>query len=125
VAALRDDPAKVGKKLRFWQAGHSYIFQNPEFSDVQVCQNLFSIFDELDKLERLFFGIEASSPLEVLFGEELGIPELTPTGIVATHFNVKGKPGAMGVIGPARVDYGTVIPILRYFGNLIEEVANQ
>lgn len=119
VAALKD------KKDRFWQAGHSYIFQNPEFADVQVCQNLFSIFDELDKLDRLFFGIEAPSPLEVLFGEELGIPELAPTGIIATHFNIKGKPGALGVIGPARVNYGTIIPILRYFGNLIEEVANQ
>ncbi len=119
VAALKD------KKDRFWQAGHSYIFQNPEFADVQVCQNLFSIFDELDKLDRLFFGIEAPSPLEVLFGEELGIPELAATGIIATHFNIKGKLGALGVIGPARVNYGTIIPILRYFGNLIEEVANQ
>lgn len=119
VAALKD------KKDRFWQAGHSYIFQNPEFSDVVTCQSLFSIFEEMDKLDKLFFGIEAASPLEVLFGEELGMPELAPAGIVATHFKIKGKPGALGIIGPARISYPTVIPILRYFGNLIEEVANQ
>lgn len=119
VAALKD------KKDRFWQAGHSYIFQNPEYSNVADCRNLFSIFEEMDKLDRLFFGFQSTSPLEVLFGEELGIPELMPTGIIATHFNVKGKPGALGIIGPARADYGTVIPILRYFGNLVEEVANQ
>jgi heat-inducible transcriptional repressor len=118
VAALKD------KKNRFWQAGQSYIFNNPEFAEMVTCQNLFSIFDEFDKLDRLFFGLESTSPLEVLFGEELGIPELMPTGIVATHFNIKGKPGALGVIGPARADYGTVIPILRYFGSLIQEVAN-
>lgn len=120
VAALKD------KKNRFWQAGQSYIFQNPEFSDVRTCASLFSIFDEFDKLERLFFGMsQGPTPLEVLFGEELGWPELMPTGIIATHFNIKGKPGALGVIGPARSDYGTVIPILRYFGNMIEEVANK
>jgi len=62
--------------------------------------------------------------LEVLFGEELDWPELAPAGIVATHFNIRGKPGALGVIGPARVDYSSVIPTLRYFGNLIEEIAN-
>ncbi len=118
VAALKD------KKDRFWQAGHSYIFQNPEFSDLAACQSLFSIFEEMDKLDRLFFGIPSPSPLEVLFGEELGIPELAPTGIIATHFNIKGKPGALGVIGPARISYPTVIPILRYFGNLIQEVGN-
>lgn len=119
VAALKD------KKDRFWHAGHSYIFQNPEFSDVMTCQSLFSIFEEFDKLDRLFFGYQPTSPLEVLFGEELGMPELAPTGIVATHFNIQGKKGALGIIGPARANYGTVIPILRYFGNLIEEVANK
>lgn len=118
VAALKD------KKDRFWQAGQSYLFQNPEFADVIACRNLFSIFDEFDKLDRLFFGMQSASPLDVFFGEELGWPELETAGIVATHFNIKGKPGALGVIGPARSNYGTVIPILRYFGNLIEEVAN-
>lgn len=118
-AAIQD------KKDRFWYAGHSYVFQNPEFSDVLTCQNLFSVFEELDGLDRLFFGYESTSPLEVLFGEELGIPGLAPTGIVSTHFDIKGKRGALGVIGPARANYGTVIPILRYFGNLIEEVSNK
>lgn len=118
VAAIKD------KKDRFWQAGHSYLFKNPEFADVLVCQNLFSIFEEMDKLDRLFFGFQSTSPLEVLFGEEIGWPELAPTGILSTHFTVGGKPGALGVIGPTRADYGTVIPILRYFGGLIEEVSN-
>lgn len=120
VAAIKD------KKDRFWHAGHSYIFENPEFAEMAACRDLFSIFEEFDKMDRLFFGMAASaSPLEVLFGEELGWPELAPTGIVATHFTVRGKPGALGVIGPARANYGTVIPILRYFGNLIEEIANK
>lgn len=124
VAALKENAAG-SKRNRFWQAGHSYIFQNPEFADVLTCQSLFSIFDEFDKLDRLFFGYESTSPLEVLFGEELGIPELMPTGIISTHFTINGKKGALGVIGPARADYGTVIPILRYFGSMIEEVANK
>lgn len=120
VAALKDK----NQKDKFWYAGHSYIFNNPEFAEVAACQNLFSIFEEMDKMDRLFFGFQTASPLDVLFGEELGWPELAPTGIISTHFNVKGQPGALGVIGPARADYGTMIPILRYFGNLIEEVAN-
>lgn len=119
VAAIKD------KKDRFWQAGQSYLFNNPEFAEMSACQSLFSIFDEFDKMDRLFFGMtQSTSPLEILFGEELGWPELAPAGVIATHFTVKGKPGALGVIGPARSNYGTVIPILRYFGNLIEEVAN-
>lgn len=122
VAALKEGK---DKKDKFWYSGHSYVFQNPEFSDVITCQNLFSIFEEFDKLDRLFFGLQSGSPLDVFFGEELGWPELAPAGIISTHFNIKGRPGALSVIGPARSNYGTVIPILRYFGNLIEEVANK
>lgn len=125
VAALKDPSASAGKKDRFWQAGHSYIFENPEFTNIQACQDLFSVFEEMDKLDRLFFGLKSASPLEVLFGEELGIPALAPTGIISTHFNIRGKSGALSIIGPARADYAMVIPILRYFGNLVEEVANQ
>lgn len=119
VAAVKEP-----KKDRYWQAGHSYIFANPEFSNVATCQSLFSLFDEFDKMERLFFGFRGTSTLDIFFGEELGWPELTSTSVVSTHFNVKGMPGALSVIGPARADYSTVIPILRYFGNLIEEVSN-
>ncbi|KKQ92110.1 MAG: Transcriptional regulator of heat shock protein [Microgenomates group bacterium GW2011_GWC1_39_7b] len=128
IAALKNPTSPNGlrgARDRFWQAGHSYVFNNPEFAEMAACQNLFSIFDEFDKLDRLFFGFQSTSPLEVLFGEELGMPELATSGIISTHFSIKGKPGALGVIGPARADYASVIPILRYFGNLIEEVANQ
>jgi transcriptional regulator of heat shock response len=124
VGALKDKDTN-GKKDKFWQAGHSYIFNNPEFAEMAACQNLFSIFEEFDKLDRLFFGLESTSTLDVLFGEELGWPELMPTGIVSTHFTIHGQPGALCVIGPARADYSTVIPTLRYFGNLIQEVGNE
>lgn len=119
VGALKDS-----KRDKFWHAGHSYIFNNPEYAEMAACQNLFSIFEELDKLDRLFFGFGSTSPLDVLFGEELGWKELLPAGIVSTHFMVHGQPGALSIIGPARADYSTVIPILRYFGNMVEEVAN-
>jgi heat-inducible transcriptional repressor len=127
VGALKNPTSSKGLRGagdKFWQSGHSYVFNNPEFAEVAACQNLFSIFQEFDKLDRLFFGLESTSPLDVFFGEELGWPELMPSSVVSTHFTIQGRPGAFGVIGPARADYSTVIPILRYFGNLVQEVAN-
>lgn len=109
---------------KVWHAGHSYIFENPEFADVQRCANLFSFIEEVERLHQLFFERPLPpTPIEVLFGEELGWPELSPVGVVATHFTVRGKSGALGVIGPIRLSYPTVIPVLRYFRGLIEEAA--
>jgi heat-inducible transcriptional repressor len=59
------------KKDKFWQAGHSYIFNNPEYAEMAACQNLFSIFEEFDKLDRLFFGLESTSPLDVFLVKNL------------------------------------------------------
>lgn len=118
VAIAATDKGKV------WHAGYSNVFNSPEFSDIRICANLFSFLEEAERLQELFFEREGSgSPIDVLFGEELGWPELIPIGIVTTHFKAKGTNGALGVIGPVRLSYPTVIPVLRYFRDLIEEVA--
>jgi transcriptional regulator of heat shock response len=107
-----------------WHAGMANVFANPEFTDLSTCANVFSFIEETNRLIELFFRrMEYVSPVEVLFGEELNWPELEPVSVVATHFSLGNRQGALGVIGPARLSYPTVIPVLRYFGKLMEEVA--
>jgi len=109
---------------KIWHSGYSNVFLNPEFSNMQACADLFSIIEEAEIMRELFFERAMSgSPIDVLFGEELGWSELSPVGVVVTHFNAFGKNAALGVIGPIRLNYSTVIPILKYFRNLIEEVS--
>ena len=109
---------------KMWHAGYANILVNPEFSDMATCAGIFSFLEEIGRMRELFFERAISgSPIDVLFGEELGWPELQTVGIVATHFDVRGRKGALGIIGPVRLAYPTVIPILRYFRNLIQEIA--
>jgi len=109
---------------KVWHAGYANLFLNPEFANLQVSVSLFSFLEEMDRMHELFFGrLLGVSPVEVLFGEELGWPELTPIGLVASRFKIKDTEGALGVIGPARLSYPTIIPVLRYFRELLEEIA--
>jgi heat-inducible transcriptional repressor len=109
---------------RVWHSGYANIFLNPEFADIETCANLFALLEEVKRMQELFFErLQGESPVEVVFGEELGWSGLRPVGVVATRFNVGNRRGALGVIGPTRLSYPTVIPILRYFRNLIEEIA--
>jgi heat-inducible transcriptional repressor len=109
---------------RIWHSGYANVFSNPEFEDLTACAELFSFLEQVDSLHRLFFErITGASPIEVLFGEEMGWPGAIPLGVAATRFKVRGKEGALGVIGPARLHYPTIIPTLRYFRNLLEEIA--
>ena len=117
VAALDDDE-------HVWHSGYANVFLNPEFADLEATANVFSLLEEVKRMHELFFErMTGALPVEVLFGEDLGWPGFSPIGIVGTRFNAGGREGALGVIGPTRLPYPEVFPIVKYFKNLIEEVA--
>lgn len=113
----------VSDEGRAWHAGYSNVFAYPEFTDRDVCSSLFELIEETKRLEELFFGKLGNTQVEVVFGEDLGWPGFADVSVVGTVFPVGNSKAALGVIGPARFSYGRVIPILRYFGNMIQEVA--
>ncbi len=115
----------ISDEDKVWHAGYANIFTNPEFADLAVCESLFSFLEEERMINDLFF--KRSSPeslIDILFGEELGWPNFAPVGIVATHFNIFGKNAALGVIGTTRLSFPKIIPVLKYFKSMMEEVAN-
>lgn len=109
-----------------WTHGHAYIFDDPNFLNFALCQSLFSIIDEEKRIFDLFFQqLTGTHPIEVLFGEELGWEHFEPIGIVAARFKIAGGEGAIGVVGPIGLPYHRIIPTVRYFGSLLEELASQ
>lgn len=118
LALAATDEGKV------WRAGYANVFANPEFANLDICAGLFSFLEEAERISQLFFTMSSfENPINIFFGEELGWPELTPVGVVTTHFRAEGKRGALGVVGPLRLSYSTIIPTLKYFRSMIEEVA--
>jgi transcriptional regulator of heat shock response len=52
-------------------------------------------------------------------GEEL----FQPLTMVFTDYSSGKSSGRLAVIGPSRLDYAYIIPMLRYVGRLIDEVS--
>ena len=105
-----------------WQAGHANVFSYPEFADLRICSSLFGFVDADEQLLDMFFNrFPIETPFDVLFAEEMGLRHL-PVGIVAAHFKVKGVNGALGVIGPVRQSYSRIVPTIRYYRGMLEEV---
>lgn len=112
-------------KGEFFCSGYANVFDMPEFFDIDVTRSLFSILDEDDYFRDLFAGhILDDEDIHILVGEELG-PKLSgPYGFVFRKFETNNKlTGEIGVLGPSRLNYTTVVPTVRYFGDLIEEIA--
>lgn len=111
---------------RIWHAGYANILDIPEFYNIDVTSRVLSLLEEAGKIQELFFKYPRwEDPVEILFGEELGWPNFASIGVVACQFDAPGCRGSIGVIGPTRFDYSTVIPVVRYFGQLLSEAAEK
>jgi len=106
-------------------SGYANILEMPEFFDIDVTRGLLSAIDEFEYFDKLCSGVfEEEDDVHVLLGEELGPKLQGPYGFVFTKFVTPSKSaGEIGVLGPSRLNYNQIIPIVRYFGNLVEEVA--
>lgn len=105
-------------------AGYANILDMPEFYDIDITRTLLSALDEYDYFHALFQGSRDEEKIHVLIGEDLGSRLKGPYGFVFTEYDTPlHQGGEIGVIGPVRLNYTSIIPTVRYFGGLIETSA--
>jgi len=103
--------------------GAANILDNPEFYDIDLTRTLLAMLDERDYWFSLFDrALEGEDLIHILIGSELGSSFLEPCGFIYTDYEIGRKKGTIGVIGPARLDFSYVVPIVEYLGGLISEV---
>ncbi len=106
-------------------SGMGYILDMPEFYDIDITRHLLDTLDEYDFWWQIFGRFEAGQILpEVFLGEDLGRANLSECGGVFVQFSSPTHKGAIGVVGPTRLNYPRIIPIVRYIGDLISEVSS-
>lgn len=102
--------------------GSSKMLNYPEYSDVEKAKNILSVFESRDRLMNILKksgGVEIS----IRIGAETGLEELKDCSLVTATYNVgsHGK-GTLGIIGPTRMDYGRVINVMGYMGQVISNL---
>lgn len=99
------------------------FLEMPEFlTDLDSMRSVFRAFDEKKELVALLDKTIKASSLSVFIGSETGLEGMEGTSLVVSTFGVKGGPqGAVGVIGPTRMDYSTVIPLVNSTAAVISD----
>ena len=109
---------------KYFISGYANLLDMPEFFDIDLTKTLLSAIDEFDCFLPLFEAAGQDEDIQILVGEDLGPRLAGPYGFVFKRYLTAGKSaGEIGVIGPTRLNYTYIVPAVRYFGNLIEEVA--
>lgn len=103
-------------------SGYANILEMPEFYDIDITKNLLSVLDDFKHFEALFKRFDQS--FSVLFGEDFSEEILRPYSFIIARFQTKqDNKGLIGVIGPCRVKFEIIVPVVKYYGDLIGKVA--
>lgn len=103
--------------------GRTNIFHEPEFGDISIMTDLFKAFEEKAILVRLLDRCMDPKGVRIAIGSESKVQEMETCSLVTSTYSYKGEVmGALGVIGPRRMNYSKVIPIVDYTARVLTEI---
>ena len=91
-------------------------------ADLERAKSLLRTLEEKDLLVRLLDRTLGAPGICVFIGAEANLADLTDVSVVAAPYGTEGRPlGTIGVIGPARMNYSRVIPLVDFTAEMIGE----
>jgi heat-inducible transcriptional repressor len=100
--------------------GHSNLLQGN--ADLDRAKVILRTLEEKDLLVRLLDRTLSAPGICVFIGAEANLADLTDVSVVAAPYGTEGRPlGTIGVIGPARMNYSRVIPLVDFTAEMIGE----
>ena len=117
--------SRIGDSDSLIVHGQSHLLNDVE--SVQDLDRIRHIFSVLETKENLMSLLEASAEgpgMQIFIGAENKLFEMTGCSLVLSPFeNSRGNViGALGVIGPTRINYGRIIPMVDYTAKVISRL---
>jgi heat-inducible transcriptional repressor len=107
---------------RMFHSGYAHLLNFPEFSNIDVTRTVLTLLEEVRAMREIIDFGRSDEAVQLVLGEDLGNEYLAPVSFVFTEIRVANDLITLGVIGPARLDYPYVIPMIKYFRSLIYEL---
>lgn len=106
--------------------GASNILDLPDFADVEKMRDLFKTFEEKASILKLLNCCMETEGVQILIGSEIDHPAIRGCSlVVSTYRGASNSIGTLGVIGPTRMEYDRVIPLVdqtaKLLGRLLEK----
>jgi len=100
--------------------GASHFLEQPEFTDFERMKGIVQTFEQKNTLIALLDRSQQTEGVQVMIGSETEHSEFADCSLITAAYSGKsGHLGSLGVIGPSRMPYSTIIPIVDYTANLI------
>jgi heat-inducible transcriptional repressor len=94
-------------------AGQTNLMQEGQLSDIDKLRQLFEAFNHKQDILHLLDQALEGQGIQLFIGEESGYEALDDCSIVTSTYEADGEVlGVLGIIGPTRMSYEKVIPVV-------------
>ncbi|NPA25240.1 MAG: heat-inducible transcription repressor HrcA [Deltaproteobacteria bacterium] len=102
--------------------GKLNLLEHPEFADVERMKAIFKAFEEKGSILKILDRTMEGDALRVIIGSESECDEMRHCSLVTAAYGREGRIlGQVGVIGPTRMDYSRVIPLVNYLADVMSQ----
>lgn len=120
-ATLLKEFETSSKSPDFKLYGASQFAKIPEFSNATDLRSVFEVFEEQISLFSVLKEVAGPRGISVLIGSENQVPGLGVCTMVSISLTRSGAWfGTIGVVGPLRMEYDQVIPLMTYLSDRLE-----
>ena len=107
-------------------AGQTNLMDFNELANMKKLRQLFDAFNEKHEIVHLLDGCLHADGVQIFIGEESGYQHLNRCSIVTAPYEVNNRVvGVLGVIGPKRMEYDRVIPVVDVTAKLLSSTLKQ
>jgi heat-inducible transcriptional repressor len=120
-AVRQDDLSSNDAAKLLFVEGSSSMLELPEFEDIDRARELLRALEERRTLLTVLDVVMEAEGVQVFIGAETELGGKLDCSVVAVNYGVEGHAlGAIGVIGPRRMDYSRIIPLVHYTSQVVE-----
>jgi heat-inducible transcriptional repressor len=107
-------------QTKYYLTGQSNMLYQPEFNDIQKLRQFLSTIDN----NEIFKIVETDTDgISVKIGTENQVTSMHDcTVISSTYDTLDGEKGTISLVGPTRMDYRRVIPLMKYLAKHIQKL---
>ena len=109
----------------FVVVGQTNLMEFDELSDIEKLRSLFEAFNQKREFLNLLDRCIRAQGIQIFIGQESGFKTLDDCSVVTSPYTVDDEvKGVLAVVGPTRMSYERVIPIVDLTAKLLGEALN-
>ena len=104
--------------------GAAKILEQPEFADLQKFKPIMGLLEEEERLYKILTATNRGANVKIgSENQELGVQDCS---VVTASYEINGRAvGVIGVLGPTRMEYGKILPIVENTADILSELLTE